>query len=200
MNRILLIRHGHTELVGKVLYGRMSGVHLSHRGKQDVGRLANGLSGQYKINAVVSSPLDRARETAESIAAVLGLDVLFDNDLQELDYGEWMGRPFEDLTADSLWKLYNVSRSLACPPGGEFIMQVQARAWSAVQRAVQPFRGEAESTIALVSHGDVVRGLLMLFLGMPVDFIHRLEIGTASVSEVVLGASQPQVITINRTF
>jgi len=200
MIRILLIRHGHTELLGKVLYGRMTGIHLSERGRQEIARLSRGLQERYQLDEIVSSPMGRAKETAEAIAAACGSDVIFDEGLQELDFGEWMGKSFDELSRDEQWKLYNRKRSLTRAPGGEFMMQVQFRAWNALERVIARHRHKPEATMAVVSHGDVIRGLLMLFLGMPLDHIHRLEVGTASVSEVILGNLYPQVITINRTF
>ena len=200
MIRILLIRHGHTELLGKVLYGRMAGVDLSERGRQEAARLAQALKARYRIDEIVSSPMDRARETAEAIAVAEGKAVLLDEALQELDFGEWMGRPFSELAADDDWKQYNRHRSLTRAPGGEFMMQVQARSWGALERVVARHRSKPEASIAVVTHGDVIRALLMLFLGMPIDYIHRLEVATGSVSEVVLWDAHPQVITMNQTF
>ncbi len=109
MTRILLIRHGHTELLGKVLYGRMGGVHLSEQGRQEIQRLAAALQQRYSLDEIVSSPMDRARETAEAIATLQASEVVFDADLQELDFGAWMGRSFEELGNDQGWKEYNRS-------------------------------------------------------------------------------------------
>lgn len=200
MTRILLIRHGHTELLGKVLYGRMGGVHLSEQGRQEIQRLAAALQQRYSLDEIVSSPMDRARETAEAIATLQGSEVVFDADLQELDFGAWMGRSFEELGNDQGWKEYNRVRSLMGPPGGECMMQVQLRAWHALERAIERHSGKTDATVAAISHGDVVRALLLLFLGMPLDYIHRLEVYTASVSEVILGSAYPQVVRVNQTF
>lgn len=200
MTRILLIRHGHTDLLGKVLYGRMEGIHLSEQGKQEIARLATALEERYQIDEVISSPMDRAKESAEAISAACGVAIKFDEALQELDFGEWMGKPFSELMNDERWKLYNRRRSLNGAPGGEFMIEVQLRAWNALERAIASRDNEQDATLAVVTHGDVVRGLLMLFLGMPLDHIHRLEIATASVSEVILGYAYPQVIKVNQTF
>lgn len=200
MIRILLIRHGHTELLGKVLYGRMAGVELSEKGREEAGRLALGLQARYQVDEIVSSPLDRAKETAEAVADVYGQSVIFDEDFQELDFGRWTGTPFSELGSDDLWRVYNRVRSLTCAPGGELMIQVQARAWSALQRCIERQKNGPNACIAVITHGDVVRALLMLFLGMPLDHIHRLEIATASVSEVILNGAFPQVIGVNHTF
>lgn len=200
MIRILLIRHGHTELLGRVLYGRMPGIHLSEQGRSEIQRLAAGLRQRYRIDEILSSPLERARETAEAIAAGYGQTVRIDDDLQEVDFGAWMGKAFEELINNEAWKRYNRYRSLNAPPGGEFMNEVQLRSWNALERAIERHRHAEEPTVAVVSHGDVVRGLLLLFLGMPLDNIHRLEISTASVSEVVIRNAYPQVVTMNQSF
>ena len=200
MTRILLIRHGHTELLGKVLYGRMPDVHLSEQGRSEIQRLAAALLRRYRVDEVLSSPLERARETAEVIAVPYGHKVRIDDDLLEVDFGAWMGTSFAELMDNEAWKRYNRYRSLNAPPGGEFMSEVQLRSWNALQRAIERHRHDADPTIAVVSHGDVVRGLLLSFLGMPIDNIHRLEISTASVSEVVIGNAYPQVVTVNQTF
>ena len=80
------------------------------------------------------------------------------------------------------------------------MLDVQLRAWKALERVIARHKHEAEPNIAVVTHGDVVRALLLLFLGMPLDFIHRIEISTSSVSEVILGNAYPQVISVNQTF
>jgi len=200
MTRILLIRHGHTALLGRVLYGRLPGVYLSEQGIDEIERLARALPTRYRVTEIISSPMERARETAQSIASALEQEVVFDDGLQEIDFGEWMGSPFENLMTDEKWKQYNRYRSLTGAPEGEFMLEVQVRAWKAVQRAILRHKDETEPTIAIVSHGDVIRGLLMLFLGMPLDHIHRIEVSTGSVSEVVLRNSFPQVIAMNQTF
>lgn len=200
MTRILLVRHGHTELLGKVLYGRLAGMRLSERGKDEIQRLAAALKHRFRLHEIVSSPLERASETAEAIAAAQERAVVFDDALLEIDFGEWTGTAFADLLPNERWKLYNRYRSVNAPPGGEFMLEVQMRAWKALERAIARQQHEPEPNIAVVSHGDVIRGLLLLFLGMPLDFIHRIEISTASVSEVVIGNAYPQVISVNQTF
>lgn len=199
MIRILLIRHGSTDLLGKVLYGRMPGVELNEAGKRESQRTGEGIRERYRLSRVVSSPLERAIETAARIAEPHGLTVTVDEGLTEVDFGLWMGKPFAELGESAEWKRYNEHRSLACPPAGEFLMQVQARAWAALERIAEEMN-EEEMTVAVVSHGDVIRGLLLLLLGMPVDHIHRLEIAPASVSEVILRSGPPRVVTINLTF
>ncbi len=199
MTRILLIRHGNTDLLGRVLYGRMPGVHLSAEGCRQAQALAQALKNRYRLAAVVSSPLERALETARFIADAQALEVSTDEGILEIDFGSWMGKPFTELADLQDWTRYNQCRSTSSAPGGELMLQVQTRAWASLQKIVDRYRQE-EATVAVVTHGDVVRALLLLLLGMPIDHIHRLEVAPASVSEVLLDSGHPRVLTVNQVF
>lgn len=194
--RILLIRHGTTDLLGRVLYGRMAGVHLNAEGCRQARVLAEKLKERYRISEVVSSPLERAVETARFIADAQGLDVSIDEGINEIDFGSWMGKTFTELLETDAWKRYNRLRATARPPDGEFMTEVQTRAWNTVERILARHKQAENAVVAVVSHGDVVRALLILLLGMPLDHIYRLEVAPASVSEVLIDG-HPRVLGIN---
>jgi broad specificity phosphatase PhoE len=201
MLRILLIRHGTTELLGRVLYGRMPGVHLSEKGRTQARALADALTTRYELDEVVSSPMDRALETARPLAEARCIDIITDDAFNEIDFGSWIGKPFTELQQSDQWERYCRFRATTQPPGGESMMDVQSRAWKGVTRIAERNPAEGENaTIAVVTHGDVIRGLLMLALGMSIDHIHRLEAAPASVSELVIWGAEIQVRTINETF
>jgi broad specificity phosphatase PhoE len=197
MIRILLIRHGATDLLGHVLYGRMPGISLNAEGLRQADLLASTLNSRYKIDEIASSPLDRATQTAQPIAAAAGVGVEMDPGITEIDFGSWMGRSFEELSRLTEWDRYNRNRSTSSPPGGESMLHVQARAWQALERLMHRHQSSTESTVAVVSHGDVIRCILLFLLGMSIDHIHRIVIGPASVSEILLGPDGPIVNTIN---
>jgi broad specificity phosphatase PhoE len=194
MTRILLIRHGSTDLLGRVLYGRMPGVHLNEEGRKQARAAGEALKARYTMDAVLSSPLERATETARLIADPQCLDVTIDEDLNELDCGIWVGKPFSELNDSEEWGHFNHLRSLTRAPDGESLLDVQARAWRSLEK-IQA--GHRDGTIAAITHGDVIRSLLLLLLGMPLDHILRLEVAPASVSEVVLDGGEPLVRSIN---
>ena len=200
MIRILLIRHGETNLTGRVLYCRMPGVQLSGDGCRQAQALSSALQARYTVRAIVSSPLERAMETARYLAEDLCLEVTTDDDLLELDYGEWMGKTFAEIREQEDWHHYNRLRSTSRPPGGEFLTQVQSRAWRAILRILHQHESEQDSTVAVVSHGDVIRALLVLFLGMPLDNIHRFDVSLAGLSELMFDGRYPRVIRVNQIF
>jgi broad specificity phosphatase PhoE len=196
MNRILLIRHGSTDLMGRVLYGRMPGVHLSAKGLREADQLAEKLQLEYKLRAVVSSPMDRALETARPVAESQLCELGVDERLTEIDVGDWMGKSFDELAGDEEWAQFNRHRSTIWAPGGESMMQVQTRGWQAIADCAQGDGG----TTAFVTHGDVIRCLILLVLGVSIDHIHRVEISPASVTEIEIGHSYPVIRRMNYVY
>jgi broad specificity phosphatase PhoE len=178
----------------------MPGVHINREGQKQAERLAAGVKERFVLSEVVSSPMERAMETATYVASAQGLQVTTDEDVIEVDFGEWKGKTFEELGQHDDWKAYNAARATTWPPGGESMLQVQNRAWRSLAQIVIRHKDEENATVAVVSHGDVVRGLLLLMLGMPIDLIHRLEIAPASASEVLLGVTELRVINVNQVF
>jgi broad specificity phosphatase PhoE len=194
MNRILLIRHGNTDLLREFLCGRTPGISLNEEGRAQARELSQTLLGRYKFSAVYSSPLERAVETAAFIAGPLGLRVIHDHGLNEIDFGSWTGMRFADLHGLQAWRDYNRNRSLSSAPDGEMLPEVQARAWKSLREIARNHGGEA---VAVVSHGDVIRALLILLLGMPLDHILRFEISPASFTEISFGLDGPLIHAVN---
>jgi len=188
-----LIRHGEHGLLGKVLAGRMPGVVLTERGRAEIAAVAERLA-EDGVAALYASPLERTRESAEILSERLGLPVQFRDDVIELDYGEWTGTTFEAIRADPRWKLWSSARSLACIPGGETMREVQRRV---VEALLELQARHPEETVAIVSHGDVIRAALVFALGMPLDFYHRIEVSQGSVSTIRLEPNSIRVVRIN---
>lgn len=188
-----LVRHAAHGLLGRTLTGRMPGVSLSPQGREQAGRLAARLA-REPIRAVLTSPLERARETALPIAGALGLDALVEPALDEIDFGAWTGLSFDALEDDSLWRRWNAARGLARPPGGETMLAVQERMTGLLDGLLARHGGER---VALVSHCDVIRATLLHVLGLPLDRYDRIVVDPASVSTVEIGAWGARVLSIN---
>jgi probable phosphoglycerate mutase len=187
-----LLRHGEHGLLGRVLAGRMPGVGMTERGRAEIASQAERLATE-KIAAIYASPLQRTRESAEILAARLGLPIAFRDDLLELDFGEWTGTTFDAIRADPRWQAWSTQRSLAAIPGGESMREVQQRVVAALLELNERHLHE---TVVLVSHGDVIRAVLLFALGMPLDFYNRIEIGQGSISTINIGASGIRVTTL----
>jgi broad specificity phosphatase PhoE len=187
-----LLRHGErTE--ARVCAGRMPGVGMTERGRAEIAAAAERLAAE-DIAAVYSSPLQRTRETAEIVAARLGLPIEFHDDLIELDFGEWTGATFDSIRADPRWQAWRLHRSLARIPGGESMRQVQRRIVEALMEIGERHR---DATVAVVSHGDVIRCALLFALGMPLDHYNRLEVGQGSISTIHIDDAGIRVRAIN---
>ena len=114
----LLIRHGLTDAVGRFVSGTAPGLHLNDEGRRQVEELGRRLAAT-PLDAIVSSPLGRTRETADAIARGRGAAVEIDDRFLEVDAGAWTGRTFAELDADPDWQRYSRDRSVTRPPGGE---------------------------------------------------------------------------------
>jgi probable phosphoglycerate mutase len=146
------------------------------------------------VVAVQSSPLERARETAEPIATRFGFGVEVSDALNEVDVGEWAGRPFDELRDDPRWALWNAARSVTRAPGGETMLEVQARVVAHMQALRARF---PDGTVVLVSHADVIKAALAYCLGLSLDSLQRFEIAPASLSSVVIGDWGAKIMSLN---
>jgi probable phosphoglycerate mutase len=190
---ILLIRHAaHVEL-GLTLSGRRRDVALSPEGLEQASIVAD-LLGMDPVSAVYSSPRERAYYTARAVAEPHELAVNVVDDLDELDFGDWTGRPFSALEGDPAWMAWNETRASARPPGGESMEEAVRRTTAALTRLAHDHPGE---TIACVSHCDIIRGAIAFYLGLPLDNLLRFDVDPASVSKIALGDWGARVMTVN---
>ena len=193
---VLLIRHGSHELLGRMLCGRMAGVRLSSQGRREAAALATALRRRDRVDAVYSSPLERTRETAEVLAEAFGTGVETDDDLNELDVGEWSGLGFEALQSDPRWTAWNRDRDQARAPGGETMLEAQVRM---ARCLVRLHLRHPDATVAAVGHADVIKTGLCWALGLPLAFHARFEVSPASVSRVLIGDAGAKVMNVNET-
>jgi probable phosphoglycerate mutase len=195
MTTFLLIRHATCDPVGRSIAGRLPGIALNADGREQAARLTERLR-DLALDAIYSSPIQRARETAEAIATGRDLAVRVSDELIELDFAEWSGRDLAELEDDAQWRRFNRLRSITRASSGESMLAVQARAVALVER----LRVEhPDGRVALVSHADVIRSLVTHLAGIPLDLFHRLEIDPASVSVVRVDEHHIAVRCLNVT-
>lgn len=193
MTGYLFVRHASADHVGRRLAGRSAGVRLNERGADEARGLAHALE-NVPLAAVYSSPLERALETAGTLASPHGLEPIAVGEFNEVDVGEWTDCTFEELAGRPEWRAWNAFRSVARAPGGESMPDVLARALTGVRRIRTRHEGE---WVAIVSHCDVIRPLLTHFAGMPLDHLLRLQVDTASISTVELHSWGPRILGVN---
>jgi probable phosphomutase (TIGR03848 family) len=206
MATVLLVRHGRTAANAKgILAGRTPGIELDSVGLEQATRTAERLAA-VPLVAVVSSPLERCRQTSGLILERQthdegsGLTTEFVEDgITECDYGDWQGRRLADLAKEELWSVVQTRPSAAVFPAGESMAAMQARAVDAIRRHDAAFESQhgPGAVWAAVSHADVIKSILADALGMPLDLFQRISIGPASVSIVRFGASRTDVMATN---
>ena len=156
MANVFLVRHGSIDGMRERLVGRTD-VGLNKQGRLEAARTADACR-RLRIGAVVSSPRRRAQETAAIIASAIDCRVEIVDAFDEVDYGEWTGRLFAELVADSEWCRFNEARDDAQIPGGETLDGVSARIRAGLDRVAHNDTGE----IVVVTHAEIIRGALLL--------------------------------------
>lgn len=201
MTLVLLVRHGLTAGTGKVLTGRTPGIPLDDRGRQQAAALASRLAA-VPLDAIITSPLDRCRQTAEAIAAARDGDpvaVREDERFAEVKYGDWTGKPLRSLARERLWRVVQDHPSAVRFPGeaGESMAEMQHRAVS----AVRDWNGRlgADAVYLVCSHGDVLKSLLADSLGVHLDFCQRIQVDPCSLSVIRYTPLRPFVVRMNDT-
>jgi len=201
MATVLLVRHGRTTAnADGVLAGRAAGVSLDQLGR-DQAALTGARLAAVPLVAVVSSPLERCRQTAQLILDRQGgsLATPIEEGITECDYGQWQGRTLRDLAAEELWSVVQTQPSAVTFPGGESMPAMQARSVAAIRRLDAAFEAEhgPGAVWVAVSHGDIIKSVLADALGMHLDLFQRITVGPASVSIVRYGVGRPSVHAVN---
>jgi broad specificity phosphatase PhoE len=190
---LFLVRHAAHDNLGGYLAGR-SAVTLGKAGLAQAERTAERLK-RERFSMVYTSPRHRTRETAEAIArASQAPPPAVEDDLDEIDFGDWSGRTFDDLNTDPEWQRWNAVRTLAVTPGGETFLGVQSRVVKLIARLVARHPDEA---CVIVSHADVIKAAICHSLGLTLDAWPRFDIAPASISTVAVDPWTAQVRTLN---
>jgi len=189
---LLFIRHGEsTWNADGLLPGQLEGIALTDKGCKQAAVLADSLSA-LPISAIISSPLERASETAAIIAEGRGLTIQLEPRLMDTDIGRWAGKKHDELgKADPEWKAY-VQNPAVAPEGVESFPTVQRRALEAVEYWRK--QEHAGKYIVFVSHADVIKVLIAHYTGLDAALAGKMLIENASASVVLIDdeAVQPE--------
>ncbi len=178
--RLLLLRHGQTELSVQRRYSGRGNPELTEVGRSQAADAARYLAQKGGIAAVISSPLHRAHATATAAADALGLSVVIDENLTETDFGEWEGLTFPEAAKShpDVHGRWLRDTSLAAP-GGESFDEVGQRVHRARDRIVAEYPG---ATVLVVSHVTPIKTLLRLALDAGPSILYRMHLDLASLS------------------
>ncbi|MDN0194564.1 bifunctional RNase H/acid phosphatase [Streptomyces sp. S.PNR 29] len=181
----VLLRHGETPLTPQKRFSGSGGTDpsLSDTGREQAERVAAALARRGTIQAIVSSPLARTRETAGIVAARLGLDVSVDDGLRETDFGAWEGLTFGEVRErypDDL-NAWLASPDAEPTGGGESFAATAVRVAATRDKLVAAYAGR---TVLLVSHVTPIKTFVRLALGAPAESLFRMELSAASLSAI----------------
>jgi probable phosphomutase (TIGR03848 family) len=200
----LLVRHGHSTSNGDgVLAGRLPGIHLTDRGRDQVARIAVRFAGAPVVR-VVTSPLERCLETATAIAAAVGTEPVVDEALQECAYGAWTGRKLAELAKEPLWATVQDAPEKARFPehdryAAESLSEMAERVVGAVRRIDAEVAAESgeDALWVAVSHGDLIKAVLADATGAGLAHFQRYTADPASVCAVRYGGRHTFLLAAN---
>lgn len=201
MTTVVLLRHGRTSANATgILAGRSPGVALDEHGRTQAATAAERLAGA-PIAAIVSSPLQRCRQTAAAVAEPHALTVATDTGLVEAGYGDWTGRPLKELAKEPLWRTVQSQPSAVRFPGGESMLEMASRAQQTIHDLNSRITCEhgADAVWVAVSHGDVIKAILAGALGVHLDLFQRILVDPASISVLRLSDTGTAVACMNTT-
>jgi len=181
---LLLLRHGETKHTRAKRFSGSGGLDpsLSDDGRAQAVAAAARLRQLGGVDAVVASPLARTRETADVVAAALGLDVRIDEGVAECAFGDWEGLTFAEVQAQDPVALEQWLASTAvAPPGGESFDELTGRVGRARDRLIARYPGQ---TVVVVTHVSPIKTLVRLALDAPARAIYRMELTPASLTEL----------------
>jgi probable phosphoglycerate mutase len=180
--RLILLRHGVTASTQGRLFSGSGGSDpgLADDGRAQAERAASWIARRGGVDAVVTSPLRRARETADVVAGALGLEIGLVEDLAEAAFGSWDGLGFAEV--DRRWPEELgawLEDPTVAPPGGESYADVSARAANALDQLLTAHTGQ---TVLAVSHVTPIKMLVRLALDAPVHVVYRLQVAPGSLT------------------
>jgi broad specificity phosphatase PhoE len=195
VTRLLIIRHGQSVWNRAGIIQGQRDIELSLLGLQQAEAMANRLR-DVRLDAIYSSPLLRARQTAAALAGSHHLPIHIDDDLVEIHHGAWEGLTEADVERQfgDLLQQWRTRPATVQMPGGEHFQDVKARSIAAVERIAA---AHPRHTVAVVTHDVVVRAVVAHLLGLPDDYITRFNVSNTGISIVELGDDGPMVVCVN---
>lgn len=180
MTRIYLVRHGTTDWnTNEIFRGRVD-CPLNAKGRAEAKALAEYFRA-VPLDAIYSSPLARATETASIIAGFRGLAVIADPAFTDIDFGLWQGKSISQVKEayEEIYRIWKEQPEQILFPGGESLAQLGDRAWKGFTRRVEENRGK---TLLVVSHRVVIKVLMLMVLGSGLAHFWRIRQDPAAVS------------------
>jgi alpha-ribazole phosphatase len=195
--RAILVRHGQTDWnEGRIFRGRID-VELNDNGREQARVIGERLA-SVELQAVYSSPLRRATETAEAVASLHGLPVRLCDELIDIDFGEWQGLGREEARERyrSIYRVWEETPERVEIPGAESLSAVRERLESGLQRILEE---HPDDTVALVSHGLTNKVLLCMVLGLDNSHFWKVKQDNGAINLFKYTATGSKLVLLNDT-
>jgi 2,3-bisphosphoglycerate-dependent phosphoglycerate mutase len=194
---LILARHGLTDWNTAQRFQGQSDVPLNDLGRRQAAALAKKMMGE-PLKAVISSDLQRARLTAQTIAEQHAVPWVNEPRLREVSFGKWEGLTYAEIQADdpqslAVWEKDTLSFA---PPGGESLAQLAERLCPLLKRLTEQYAGQ---TVLIIAHGGPLQALICLALGLPVERYWQFHLAPASISRLAFYPAGVIINSLNET-
>ena len=203
--KLILVRHGETSWnKERRVQGSDSDIELNDTGLEQARKVANFLKNE-PINVIFSSPMQRARATAEAIASYHQVPVEFDQGLKELNVGELEGMSAVNLrtTFSQFLMQWWQDGGATKLPSGESLIELQQRAWKVIERLLERYKTSpehnTETTVVVVSHYFITLAIIIKALNLPLDFFPKFKLDPGGVSILEFRDYGTRLLTFNDT-
>jgi len=198
MIKILLTRHGHVEGIKPERFRGRQPLELTAQGRADAAAVAQRIADAWQPSAIYTSPMGRSVATAAAIAKACGVGAKTCEDLNDIDYGAWTFKTFEDARKQNpdLFAAWFATPQLVRFPNGESLQDLVARAANALRMVLTR---HADETVVLVGHDSVNRALLLGLLDQPLSAYWRLAQDPCCLNEIDINAGKIFVRRVNET-
>ncbi len=198
MTKILLTRHGHVEGIKPERFRGRAPLELTALGRQQAAVVAERIAGSFRPRQIYTSPMSRCVATGAAIATAGGIAAATCDDLNDIDYGAWQFKSFEEAKAldAELFAAWFATPERIRFPGGEALQDLVARAGNVLRMVL---KNHPIDTVVLVGHDSINRALLLLLLDQPLSAYWRVAQNTCCLNEVDFGAGGILVRRLNET-
>lgn len=195
--QLILVRHGQTDWNKEYRVQGQSNLPLNESGIAQAEAIAQALTNE-KVEAIYSSPLSRAFETAEAVSKLHQVEITTLSELQEMDVGETDGLYYPDLKTKypEFFRLWTADALQARFPGGETLPELQDRCWGAIMNIVATNHKE---TVVVTSHFFALLTIFCKILGLHLSNFRKLNLSVASISKVEFNSNHTKLVTFNET-
>lgn len=198
MTRIVLVRHGDVEGINPERFRGRTDLPLTALGRRQAARVAARVAEGWRPAAIYTSPMARCIDTGDAIAQATGLQGRILEGLNDLDYGAWRWKTYDEVRTQSpeLFSRWFAAPHLIRIPQGESLQDLAARAADALRFVVEAHAGH---TVVLVGHDSVIRAILLQMLDQPLSAYWRLAQSPCAISELEIDGARVRVVRINET-